>query len=339
MRLPNPGNSGTSFFAEWTRENAARSFADLPLRARRGIAGAAAVALVAAGGIALLTGGTASADPSPDAWYRLRVCESGNNYAIDTGNDHYGAYQFDVPTWQSVGGRGYPNKAGRAEQDLRALILYRERGWQPWQCASILGLHEDADARSGRTSDLHLPTSTSSSGGGTTSTALHIPAFPGGSHWYTYGETSAHIKTFQGQMHKRGFFRWSGTGKYGTNTLRMVKQLQRLNGLVPNGYIGPNTWRLAWAGRYTASPTASAPRIPAFPGGSHWYTYGENNAHIKTFQDEMHKRGYFAVGTGQYGPNTLRMVKQLQRLNGLVPNGYIGPNTWKSAWVGKYRTP
>ena len=50
----------------------------------------------------------------------------------------------------------------------------------------------------------------------------------------------------------------------------------------------------------------------------------------------MHHRGYFPVGTGQYGPLTLHMVKKLQRLNGLVPNGYIGPNTWRLAWTGKY---
>ena len=126
-------------------------------------------------------------------------------------------------------------------------------------------------------------------------------------------------------MHQRGYFP-VGTGQYGPNTLRMVKQLQRLNGLVPNGYLGPNTWRLAWTGRY-APPGARAatPRIPAFPGGSHWYTYGETSRNIKIFQDRMHQRGYFPVGTGQYGPNTLRMVKQLQRLNGLVPNGLIGP--------------
>jgi peptidoglycan hydrolase-like protein with peptidoglycan-binding domain len=53
----------------------------------------------------------------------------------------------------------------------------------------------------------------------------------------------------------------------------------------------------------------------------------------------MHRRGYFPVGTGQYGPHTLEVVKQLQRLNGLVPNGYIGPNTWRLAWVGRYRNP
>ena len=337
MGMLDSGSRHAGFFSEWARDNVGRSFADLPIRARRGIAGAAVVALASFGGVVLASGGTASADPSANAWYRLRMCESSNNYRIDTGNDHYGAYQFDLPTWRSVGGRGYPNRASKAEQDMRALILYRERGWQPWQCASILGLRADGDARSGRTSDIHLPTSTST-GGSATSSALHIPTFPGGSHWYTYGESNRNIKTFQDQMHRRGFFP-VGTGQYGPHTLRMVKQLQRLNGLVPNGYIGPNTWRLAWAGRYSSSTTVRTPRIPAFPGGTHWYTYGEHSRNIKTFQDQMHRRGYFPVGTGEYGPHTLQMVKQLQRLNGLVPNGYIGPNTWKLAWVGKYRNP
>ena len=162
-----------------------------------------------------------------------------------------------------------------------------------------------------------------------------IPAFPGGKHWYTFGETSSRIKIFQDQMHKRGFFP-VGTGQYGPNTRRMVEQLQRLNGLVPNGFIGPNTWRLAWTGRYSTPGTGSAPKIPAFPGGKHWYTFGETSSRIKIFQDQMHKRGFFPVGTGQYGPNTRRMVEQLQRLNGLVPNGFIGPNTWRLAWVGTY---
>ncbi|WP_375489897.1 peptidoglycan-binding protein [uncultured Jatrophihabitans sp.] len=50
----------------------------------------------------------------------------------------------------------------------------------------------------------------------------------------------------------------------------------------------------------------------------------------------MHHRGYFPAGTGQYGWQTWYMVTQLQRLNGLVPNGLIGPNTWRLAWTGKY---
>lgn len=31
--------------------------------------------------------------------YRLRLCESGGNYAINTGNGYYGAYQFSYATW------------------------------------------------------------------------------------------------------------------------------------------------------------------------------------------------------------------------------------------------
>ncbi|MDT4911960.1 MAG: resuscitation-promoting factor RpfA [Pseudonocardiales bacterium] len=328
----------TSFFSDWEREIASRPVAR-PERSsrlrrmrrprRRSVAAVGVLALAASTAVLLPTT-SASADPSANTWLRLRMCESSNNYAIDTGNDHYGAYQFDLPTWRSVGGGGYPNRASKAEQDKRALILYRERGWQPWQCASMLGLREDSDARSGRTNDIHFPTSTSGTSG--------IPAFPGGSHWYVYGERSRNIKVFQDRMHARGYFP-VGTGEYGPNTLRMVKQLQRLNGLVPNGYIGPNTWRLAWTGRYSTSTAAATPRIPAFPGGSHWYVYGERSRNIKVFQDRMHARGYFPVGTGEYGPNTFRMVKQLQRLNGLVPNGYIGPNTWRLAWTGKYRMP
>jgi hypothetical protein len=245
----------SGFFEEWTNENAAAVPAPprVRWRRRRPIAAVAVLAATAATSIVLST--SASADPSANTWKRLRVCESGNNYSINTGNDHYGAYQFDVPTWRSVGGTGYPSNASKAEQDARALILYRERGWQPWQCASILGLHEDSDARSGRTGDIHFPTSSQRPAKPVPAKpappepATAIPAFPGGSHWYTYGETNKHIKTFQDQMHKRGYFP-VGTGEYGPNTQRLVKQLQRLNGLVPNGYIGPNTWRLAWTGTY-----------------------------------------------------------------------------------------
>jgi peptidoglycan hydrolase-like protein with peptidoglycan-binding domain len=252
----------TSFFADWAHENTTRPAPkpERQRRQRRRSVAAIGVLAVAAATAALLPTTVASADPSANTWYRLRMCESSNNYATNTGNDHYGAYQFDLPTWRSVGGTGYPNRASKAEQDKRALILYRERGWQPWQCASILGLREDSDARSGRTNDIVFPTSTSSGSSGSSSSSsgssgssgssAKIPAFPGGSHWYTYGETNRNIKVLQDQMHKRGYFP-VGTGQYGPNTLRMVKQLQRLNGLVPNGYIGPNTWRLAWTGKYS----------------------------------------------------------------------------------------
>lgn len=70
---------------------------------------------------------------SPQA-QTIRWCESRGNYGTDTGNGYYGAYQFDLETWRSVGGTGLPSEASPAEQDYRAMLLYLSRGWQPWQC-------------------------------------------------------------------------------------------------------------------------------------------------------------------------------------------------------------
>jgi hypothetical protein len=67
-----------------------------------------------------------------DGWAALRDCESGGNYATHTGNGFSGAYQFDQQTWESVGGSGRPADASPAEQDMRAQMLYAQRGSQPW---------------------------------------------------------------------------------------------------------------------------------------------------------------------------------------------------------------
>lgn len=62
----------------------------------------------------------------------IAQCESGGNYNTDTGNGFYGAYQFTLSTWQSVGGTGNPADASPAEQDRRAAILYSRAGPSPW---------------------------------------------------------------------------------------------------------------------------------------------------------------------------------------------------------------
>ena len=277
----------------------------------------------------LVPSSTARADPSTDAWHRLRVCESGDNYSINTGNAHYGAYQFDLPTWRSVGGSGYPYQASAGEQDARALILYRMRGWQPWQCASILGLHEDADARSGRISDIHVP-------GGGLPPASH--AWPG--TYYTLGARSAGLRQWQLRMKSRGA-PLTGTGQFGKNTLATVKRVQHLNHLPVTGVLGPKTWALAWTGRYstaTAKPVAKPkPKpvtVPHWPG--RYYSIGDHSLNIRTWQLRMKARGARLTGTGQFGKNTLAVVKRIQRLNHLPATGILGPVTWRLAWKGKY---
>ncbi len=63
---------------------------------------------------------------------RVRMREAGGNYATNTGNGYYGAYQFNLGTWRGVGGTGLPSDASPAEQDMRAQMLYNQRGCSPW---------------------------------------------------------------------------------------------------------------------------------------------------------------------------------------------------------------
>lgn len=67
------------------------------------------------------------------AWLSsTRWCESRGRYGTNTGNGFYGAYQFDLTTWWSVGGRSYPHLAPAVEQDFRAVVLRLRRGTAPW---------------------------------------------------------------------------------------------------------------------------------------------------------------------------------------------------------------
>lgn len=78
---------------------------------------------------------------SGSVWDRLAACESGGNWAINTGNGYYGGLQFMLSTWQAVGGSGYPHQNSREEQIKRAEILLARSGWGQWpQCAAKLGL-------------------------------------------------------------------------------------------------------------------------------------------------------------------------------------------------------
>jgi hypothetical protein len=79
--------------------------------------------------------GTAPGDVAANL-ARIAQCESGGNPQIVSPDGvHRGKYQFDIPTWQSVGGAGDPAAASEAEQDQRAFLLYKMRGYQPWECA------------------------------------------------------------------------------------------------------------------------------------------------------------------------------------------------------------
>ncbi len=76
-----------------------------------------------------------------DVWARLRHCESGGRYDINTGNGYFGAYQFLVSTWNRLGYPGYPHQASPSIQDEAAQKLQARSGWGQWPaCSRRLGL-------------------------------------------------------------------------------------------------------------------------------------------------------------------------------------------------------
>lgn len=326
---------------------------------RRALAVASVVATSVAAGL-LGFAGTASADPSADDWYQLRMCESTNQYDINTGNGYYGAYQFDLSTWQSVGGTGRPDQASPAEQDFRALTLYRQRGWEPWVCARLVGLSDDGDAGSGVAPP--VPGNQGGSGGGSEgssgggSSSGGGEAVGGAPEWpgrtYSQGDYSEDLKAWQKQMGSRGYD-LTGTGYFGPKTEAAVLDLQTKAGLNVVGYIGPKTWAAAWSGSASGGsgssgggggggggytpPTADSCSLgsstaPAWPGRQ--FVEGDTDAQLQCFQKQLATRGYGLIGTGFYGPNTKTAVVDFQTKQGINPSGIVGPKTWAAAWEG-----
>jgi hypothetical protein len=74
-------------------------------------------------------------------WACIRQHESGGNYATNTGNGYYGAYQFALSTWRALGGAGLPSNAPPAVQDAMAQKLQAMAGWGQWpQTSKMCGV-------------------------------------------------------------------------------------------------------------------------------------------------------------------------------------------------------
>ena len=75
-------------------------------------------------------------------WDQLAQCESGGNWAANTGNGYYGGLQFNLGTWQSYGGSGLPSNASRETQiAIATKVRNASGGYGAWPaCSASLGL-------------------------------------------------------------------------------------------------------------------------------------------------------------------------------------------------------
>ena len=92
--------------------------------------------------------GTVDAAAAPvqptGVWDDLALCESGGNWAINTGNGYYGGLQFLGATWIAYGGSEFAARPDLATRDQQIVVAERIRedvGFGAWPgCSRRLGL-------------------------------------------------------------------------------------------------------------------------------------------------------------------------------------------------------
>jgi hypothetical protein len=85
-------------------------------------------------GAAELTG---AANADPINWEAIAKCESGGNWAANSGNGDYGGLQISAATWDANGGIGLPSQASSEQQITVAKRIMADQGPGAWPtCAS-----------------------------------------------------------------------------------------------------------------------------------------------------------------------------------------------------------
>ncbi|NJQ04221.1 transglycosylase family protein [Streptomyces lonarensis] len=122
---------------------------------------------VTAGGaglaLPLLSAATAGAASSA-TWDKVAECESSEDWAINSGNGHFGGLQFRQSTWEQFGGTAYAARADlatREEQIAVAEKVLDGQGPQAWPtCSERAGLAADATGAAPRPEPAPAPQST-----------------------------------------------------------------------------------------------------------------------------------------------------------------------------------
>ena len=121
--------------------------------ARRGVT----LAAVSVAGLAL-SATAANATTGTSTWDSLAQCESGGNWATNTGNGYTGGLQFSDSTWAAYGGTGSAANASRDQQIAVAEKVQASQGWGTWpSCAAQLGLSGGATAVAPQSVPVQIP--------------------------------------------------------------------------------------------------------------------------------------------------------------------------------------
>lgn len=127
----------------------------------------------------------------------------------------------------------------------------------------------------------------------------------------SYGENSEIVKKYQARLSKLGYLTTEPDGNFGRDTVAAVKLFQEVNGLIADGYVGPETKNLLMS----SSAQANA------------MTIGMSGSTVERIQKQLKTLGYLSSVTGYYGSDTEGAVRAFQKRNSLSIDGKVGRNT------------
>ena len=105
------------------------------------------IARVAVAGIAVGAPLAIAATPAQATnWDAIAQCESGGNWAINTGNGYQGGLQFSASTWKAYGGQGSAHTASREDQIAVAERVLKGQGIGAWPVCGKKGGGSSAPA-------------------------------------------------------------------------------------------------------------------------------------------------------------------------------------------------
>lgn len=175
---------------------------------------------------------SASAQAAGSVWDAVASCESGGNWAINTGNGFSGGLQFSSSTWNAYGGTRYASRAdlaSSAAQIATAQRVLAAQGPGAWPtCGQRAGLTRANGAAATTAPALAVTVSRS-----TMRTPLAVPTKPSTGKLMVDGVV--------GPATTRAIQRWVGTTPDGAFGPISVTALQRKVGATPDGAVGPKT--------------------------------------------------------------------------------------------------
>jgi hypothetical protein len=144
---------------------------------------------------ALIAPASANAATSSE-WNAVAQCESGGNWADNTGNGYYGGLQFSASTWSGFGGTAYAptaNEASPGEQMAIADKVVAVQGWGAWPvCSRVAGV-TGVPVASGVHTQPPTSSSSSDSSSASSSAPTLVPAVKGANYKVKPGDTLSAI--------------------------------------------------------------------------------------------------------------------------------------------------